>query len=147
MSLLGRHSTIDKALEDVRRGLADTEAFMEICRFDYKRLRSRSGPPSMERHADGATTAGCPTPRRKSAASTSLRRPRAESRGNDRDPLRNRVSREAPVPHDIPASSQTVAAAEEPAEPPVNEPPEHEDSPATDEQEWPEMPDFLVRKG
>lgn len=180
MSFLGRRSTIDTALEDVRRGLADAEAFMEICRFDYKRLRPTSSPPSIERHDDNAFTASRPIPRRQSAASASLRRPRAEIRGSDRDPLRSRVSREAPVPRDShvphdstapaesvmaaeepaeppvealptsegpPASAETVAAVEEPAEPPVEELPEIEDPPAAEEQEWPDMPDFLVRTG
>lgn len=177
---------IDTALEDVRRGLADAEAFIEICRFDYKRLRHNSSPPLMDRHDDFGTTASRSTPRRKSAVSASLRRPRAQSRAIDRDVIGSGVSSEAPVPHDVPAPAESVAAAgeraepivaseerakpvaaaeepvepiaaaeelvepvvasEEPAEPTVQELPEIEDPPAPDDQNWPEMPDFLVRK-
>lgn len=157
---------IDTALEDVRRGLADAEAFIEICRFDYKRLRHSSSPPLMERHDDVGTTASRSTPRRKNAVSASLRRPRAQSRAIDRDVIASGVSSEAAVAHDGPAPAKPVAAveeraepvvaskepakpvaaSEEPAEPTVQELPEIEDPPASDTQDWPEMPDFLVRK-
>ncbi len=81
MTLLWRSSTIDVALEDVRRGLADAEAFMEICRFDYKRSRFKSGPPRIERGWDGTDLLGDAIARHGGAASTPPRWREVENSG------------------------------------------------------------------
>lgn len=148
MSLLGRHSTIDTALEDIRRGLVDAEAFMEICRFDYKRLRRpKAGARRADCREEGAAIFGRTAARRKSAAAASLRRPRATKDGKDRDIVSDKEPRETPTHHDLPVSDAMVAATEDSPEPLVEEAPATDSPPATDQTEWPEMPDFLVRKG
>ena len=167
MSLLGRESTIDIALKDVRRGLADAEAFMEICRFEFKHPRPAPGSTMLGRRWDRPDFLDDFTAQPLSESTIEQRRrPPTDDTSDSQGVVATSVRDTAPTTRKretapparepettVPPARKRATAAKPPAveaadtaDQPVEELPPVVDPPQDDDTDWPEMPDFLDRR-